>query len=108
MTHYRLMVESSPLAGREDEYHDWYDNRHLADILKIPGAQSAQRFSVIAKEGEPSRYFNIVDYEIDDLPALLETIKKRAGSADMPSNPAIDVATVKITILEARGKPKAP
>jgi hypothetical protein len=108
MTHYRFLVESSAVVGREDEYHEWYDNQHTNDILRLPGVVSVQRFHVMGKEGERSRYYNIVDYESDDLPGLLETIKKRSGTPEMPTNPAIDNATVKFTVLEARNAPKTP
>ncbi len=38
MPHYAYVVHSNPVAGREDEYNDWYSNRHLADVVAVPGA----------------------------------------------------------------------
>lgn len=102
MTHYRFMIESQPVPDREAEYNDWYDNSHLADILKLPGARLAQRFTVVGSEVEGgTRYFNFVDYETDDLPGLMAEIQARAGTDAMPSSDAMDRESVKITILAA-------
>lgn len=44
MSRYAYVVYSNPVPGREDEYNDWYSNRHLADVVAVPGFVSAQRF----------------------------------------------------------------
>lgn len=103
MTHYRFLVESRPLSGMEDEYHQWYDGRHSADLLTLPGARQVQRFRTIGSATDVPTFFMIVDYETDDLAGLLATIRTRAQSAGMPSSDALDPASVKVTILEARG-----
>lgn len=103
MTHYRFLVESRPLPGREADYHAWYDGRHTQDLLQLPGAYKAQRFKEVAgADGADPVFFMIVDYETDDLPALLAVIQARAQSDIMPSSDALDRASVNVTILEAR------
>lgn len=99
MTRYRFMVESRPISGREADYHAWYDGRHTADLLNLPGAIRVERFRVVQPGGTDS-FFAIVDYETDDLPGLLATIGERSQTEDMPSSDAIDRESVKITILE--------
>lgn len=106
MTHYRFLVESRPVAGREEAYHDWYDSRHGTDLLALPGARCVQRFSRVVFDGSEPSFFMIVDYETDDLAGLLATIKARAQGPDMPSSDALDRASVKVTILEARSPPR--
>lgn len=102
MTHYRFLVESRPVPGREPEYHQWYDGRHTRDLLQLPGAWRAQRFEVVGTTGDDPVFFMIVDYETDDLPALLAEIRERSCNGIMPSSDALERASVKITILEAR------
>lgn len=106
MTHYRFLVKSRPETGRDDAYHDWYDSRHSADLLKLPGARQVQRFRMVVPDGDEPSYFMIVDYETDDLPGLLATIQARARSAEMPSSDALDRSTVQVTILEALNPPR--
>lgn len=102
MTHYRFLVESRPLPGREEDYHEWYDGRHSADLLTLPGARRVQRFSTVGPDQDAPSFFMIVDYETEDLPTLLATIRTRAQTSEMPSSNAIDRSSVKVTILEAR------
>lgn len=44
MARHHFIVLSNPVAGREDDYNDWYDNEHLDDVLKVEGFVAAQRF----------------------------------------------------------------
>jgi len=47
-----LVVLTNPVAGREDDYNDWYTNRHLGDVLEVPGIVSAKR---LKKTGDQVR-----------------------------------------------------
>jgi hypothetical protein len=61
-----FVVMTDPVAGREDEYNDWYAERHLPEVLALDGFASAQRFA-FAPTGRwdtaPHRYLAI--YEVD-------------------------------------------
>ncbi|WP_147308757.1 hypothetical protein [Paraburkholderia sp. BL27I4N3] len=41
---YSFMVFANPLPGREEEFNDWYLNRHLGDLVQLQGWKGAQRF----------------------------------------------------------------
>src|SRR5690606_19186746 len=49
---YAYVVLSNPVPGRDQEYNDWYSNRHLADVVAVPGFVSAQRFRLVDPEAE--------------------------------------------------------
>lgn len=106
MTQYRFLVKSRPNAGQEEAYHDWYDSQHSADLLKLPGAKRVQRFRTVVPDGDEPSFFMIVDYQTDDLPGLLATIRARAQSTEMPSSDALDRSSVQVTILEAWSPPQ--
>lgn len=65
---------TTPVAGREEEYHDWYDNRHLADYLAVPGVVAAQRFALSGWQREgirPAMHSHVAIYEFEgDLPTI--------------------------------------
>lgn len=69
-----LLVFANAVAGREDEFNEWYTGRHLAETLAIDGNfLTGQRFELVdgkmtddAKDA-PFRYLAI--YEVDDLHA---------------------------------------
>lgn len=48
-----LVVFSRPLAGRDDEFNDWYTHIHLRDALRFRGSIAAQRFSLGAIQPAP-------------------------------------------------------
>ena len=78
----------------EDDFNDWYTNVHLADVLRIPGIVSAQRFILSsdqrAQPPYPYKYFALYEIETDDLKGVLATLQERAGTEAMVISPAID------------------
>jgi hypothetical protein len=68
---YKFVVLTNAVEGREDEYNDWYTNRHLPDVLAIPGIVEAVRFELAGTQRIappwPYRYLAIYDIETDDI-----------------------------------------
>jgi hypothetical protein len=91
----KLVALTTPLPGKEAEFHDWYQNTHLKEITSVPGFQGAQRFQLVAKlmGNDPNTYLAIYDAEVDDPGALLAGMGEMAQSGKM--TPAIyqDMAT---------------
>lgn len=88
-----LVVFSNPVAGREGEYNDWYNKRHLADVLKVPGFVSAQRFALAGDgAGAAWKYLAIYEFEADDPVAALGELTRRAGTPDMVLSEAMDLS----------------
>ena len=65
------VVRTRPLAGQEDEYHRWYDEVHVPEILQVPGFVSARRFEA---DGE---FLAVYELEGDDLDAVLADFRSR-------------------------------
>lgn len=88
-----FVVLSNAVAGRDDEFNDWYDNRHLEDVLAVPGVVSAQRFALSPEQRMtppfPFQYLALYDIETDDLKAVVEALRQRAGTEVMPLSPAM-------------------
>jgi hypothetical protein len=49
-----LLVKVDPPATQEDQWNRWYDDRHVAGRLSLPGFLSARRFSKI--DGIPQEF----------------------------------------------------
>lgn len=92
-----LVVLSNPVAGREAEFNDWYSNQHLADVLKVPGFLSAQRFK-LGQEGSGAawQYLAIYEFEAADPAEALAVLTARAGSPDMVISEAMDMQTYSV------------
>ena len=46
MSTHRMLVFTNPVEGREDEFHDWYDNVHIPDVLDVDGITAVTRYEV--------------------------------------------------------------
>jgi hypothetical protein len=87
------IVLTTPLEGSEDEYNRWYSDQHLADVLRIPGFISAQRFKAVAnfRSGHPKwQYLALYEAETDDPDALLESVRVKVGTPEMPVITALE------------------
>ena len=82
-----LVVFTNPVEGKEATYNDWYDNRHLPDVLDVPGFVSAQRFRLSDTQRAagpfPRRYLALYEIETDDLKQTLATLGARSGTPAM-------------------------
>jgi hypothetical protein len=89
-----LVVYTNPVPGQEEEYNDWYDNRHLADVCAIPGIVSARRFKLGEgglmpnNDGDP-QYLALYELDADDLSQPMKEIAERGGTEKMYLSPAL-------------------
>jgi hypothetical protein len=101
----KLLVFSNPVVGKDDEYNDWYDNQHLADVVAVDGIRSAQRYEALENpltEPGPHRYLAI--YEVDgDLARIAAEMSARREDGRMPVSDSIDTATPATSVWVSRG-----
>jgi len=82
------VVLTNPVEGKEAEFNDWYDGRHVDDTLAIPGFVSGHRFKVTATAGGeplPWRYLAFYEIELDRAAESLAEAAARAGGPKMPN-----------------------
>jgi len=93
MGRYVFVVHSNPVEGREDEYNDWYSNRHLSDMRALPGVTAVQRLTLAnlqIREGQlPFRYLSLYEIETDDLQGFIDELMARAGTERLPRSDAL-------------------
>jgi hypothetical protein len=97
MGEYKLVVLSSPVEGREDEYKDWYGNRHVPDVVKAPGFVSGQFFKLM--DGSP-RYMALYEMECDDPAAAFAALRPLLGTDAMPISSAMDGKSAQMFFVE--------
>lgn len=103
MTAYKIIVLSNAVAGREAEFTAWYENRHLPDLLAIPGFASAQRFRILGSftSGVDRQSLTECEIETDDLEATLGLLQSRLGTDALPMSEAFDADSVMFIVGEA-------
>jgi hypothetical protein len=101
MRHYKFLVFTKPIDGREQEYDDWYQNTHLQDLVAVPGFRSARRFRLKRIYQKPLSgaeafdHLAIYDIETDDLDGVLAGMKRLSGKVvisdalDLPASSAV-------------------
>jgi hypothetical protein len=108
MTQQFILVISDCVAGREAEYNDYYDHRHIPDILaQQPECVSAQRFGVtrhFGPEGLPTwRFSTLYTIETHDLDAYLRQSTALMTSGRIPPSGAAITATAAVFKLVPLG-----
>jgi len=96
MARFNFLVFSDGVPVKEDEYHRWYNEQHLPDVLRVPGFVAAQRFRLAQEDAAaPARHVAIYEIDTDDLQRTMGELQSRAGTAAMPMSDAMDVNNVK-------------
>ena len=84
-----LVVETAPSSpDRDAEFNDFYNNTHLAEILRVPEFKSARRFRRIDKGEYP--YVAIYEVEGDDLNKVLPAVAEYGRRHGVTESDAVD------------------
>jgi hypothetical protein len=98
MAKYTFIVMTNPVAGKEAEYNQWYNQHHVPDVLNVPGFVCAQRFRLADTQfggnGRDHKYLAIYEIETDDLPGTLKELRARGGTPEIVPSDAIDMKNV--------------
>jgi hypothetical protein len=101
----KMVVLAKAAAGRKEDLARWYDERHMLDLLAVPGFVSAERHDILPvkqPEGVPAWDFMLV-YEIDgDAMTVLRSMGGLMGSEKMPTSDALE----SVSTLSLVGIPK--
>jgi hypothetical protein len=104
MPQYAYIVHSNPVPGREDEYNDWYSNRHLADVIAVPGFVSAQRFRLTdpVAQGAPGQaYMAIYTIETDEPERMIDLLTSLVENGTIHLSEAFSVEGMAAHLYEA-------
>lgn len=78
-----IYVESVPVSpDREADYHQWYDDTHLAEIVSVEGIVSARRFAPVDGNGS---FIAIYELDCDDLAGAKQRLAELGRSGRMSS-----------------------
>jgi hypothetical protein len=101
---YTYVVRSNPVVGREEEYNRWYTERHLADVVAVPGFVSAQRFKIVdpGADGAPQQsYMALYNLRTDDPIAALDLLRSLVETGTMNMSEAISQTDLVTILYEA-------
>ncbi len=98
MTKHVLLVFTSPVEGREDDYNAWYNDVHLGEVLTADGFVRAQRFKASEMMPSVTEHDYVAIYEIEDLDPkdAMKSLNGASGSFTMTD--AIDLKQSKMML----------
>ena len=83
METYYYVIVNNPVPMKEKEYLDWYDNRHIIDVVSVPGFVNGQRFVRNDTQMYPNvlprlpNYLTLYTVQTNDLAAVNAEIMRR-------------------------------
>lgn len=104
MPRFVFVVYTNPVRGREEEYNEWYTNRHLDDLLACPGVVSARRLKLCSAQVKevamPHRYLALYEIETDDPQRFYNELFARNGTDPISSALAGDAHALMWEVIE--------
>lgn len=95
MSRHEFLVLSVPCEGEDTEFNRWYSDEHLPDVLSVPGVVSARRFRILDARSQVDSlprwsYVAIYTIEAEQPYTVLDEIRKRSGTREMPISDTLD------------------
>lgn len=106
----KLVALTRPQPGREDEYHEWYNTKHLPELVDKFGMAGAQRYKLAAKlmGSDENEFLAIYDIEADDPMAFLGAMTEKAQSGELTPSDAQDFGTCYTALFTEHGERVVP
>lgn len=101
---------------REDEYNEWYNTKHVPDMLEIPGMIQATRWtSAEERTGNQRKYLAMYELETDDIEEFDNKVRKATMStieqgrfSDLPVFEPPEVPRFYYQIMPTKKSNKSP
>ncbi len=105
MAKFKMIALTTPVEGKEDEYHNWYHNVHLPELCTIAGLKAGQRYKLVAKfiGADTNQFLAIYDIECDDPMSFLGAMGEAASSGKITQSDASDMGTTYTAIFSELG-----
>lgn len=77
MEKWLLIIESNCIdPDREVDFHEWYNNIHLPDMLELPAVVRVDRYENINPEDGEAKYIALYEMKSDDIQKTIGDIAK--------------------------------
>ena len=110
MRKFKLVALTTPVAGKEKEFHAWYQEKHLPELVSFPGMKGAQRYKLTQKlmGSDNNPWLAIYDLETDDPMAFLGAVGAASAAGKLTQTTASDMATTYTALFEEYGERVLP
>jgi len=104
MGRFLLMVYSSPTPGQDQDYHSWYQNQHLKDVVSLDGFVGGSRYAPVQMPGMDSaeQFLAIYEIEAENNETAMQTLAEKGSKMEI--SPGFDPLSVRMQIFKAIGE----
>lgn len=95
-----VLTNSTP--GDDDAFNSWYSDRHIPDVLDVPGFIAAQRFTLARETAgkiSPWGYLSLYEVAPENPDETMDELGRRAGTDAMPLSPTLATEGVYATMF---------
>ena len=68
--------------SKEKEFHDWYDNTHIPDVLTVPGIVRATRYENVTPGEIETKFLTLLEVEADDVWQVTTELQTHSAQAE--------------------------
>ncbi len=106
----KLIALTRPQPGREAEYHEWYDTKHLPELVNKFGMAGAQRYELAARVmgSDQNEFLAIYDVEAEDPAAFLGALGAASQAGELTHSDAQDFGTCYTALFTELGERVVP
>lgn len=110
-----MLVFTNPVEGQDRAFNEWYDSRHVNDVLAVPGVVAGRRYDLapmtVPEDADlpaevpvqPHRYLAV--YELDRDPGdVMKEFLDRVARGKIPLSETLDLTTVSMAFWTIRGQ----
>jgi hypothetical protein len=110
MRKFKLIALTTPVAGKEEQFHTWYQDQHLPQMVAFPGMRGAQRYKLTTKlmGSDTNPWLAIYDLETDDPMAFLAAVGEASAAGKLTQSDAADMEKTYTALFEEYGKRVVP
>ncbi|MYS89711.1 MULTISPECIES: hypothetical protein [Streptomyces] len=88
MATFFLAVHTRPAPGKEPEYHRWYDEFHLDEVLQVPDFVTAERYALVESDDPhvlgPGSHLAVFTVTTNDIAATMTAFRHAQKSMAQP------------------------
>ena len=91
----KFVVFASPLPGRDEEFREWYDGRHMQDMLALPGVIAVERYDLIPgsdRPAAPGACLALFEFDVEDVAAGRALLARSLAAGLIPLHDSQDKA----------------
>jgi len=104
MATFTVLIFLNPIEGREGEFHEWYENTHLDEVLTTAGFTAGQRFGLERVVGleMPNSHLAVYETEGDSAEEVMDRLNSTRDQRQMLD--VIDASSVAIWVFSPLGE----